>query len=663
MYELCVNDLGRFNGVPRKEWLSLRRLDQRRYARLMDWWLTCKCVTDLWFFNYYGVSYRGRAHLNAPLQQSMGHWLQHWEQSIKILLVAREHNKSQWGITRAAWRFAGDVNRRLLIRAFNGEKAKQIAGALREIIDSPAFRRRFHWVRSKKKHNSTSTVLWGNDGMMLDRSDIGIRVPSVEICGLDKNPTGGHFTDGLADDIAVADNETSELMRADLYSRHNEDTSLFLAGAERLITGTIWFRDGYMDSARQRIGQWKDMEYELFLQPCFEDVFARPFMGNEVVMLEDRQTFAIPAGTDFPGVDQLRHHQARLTFENPSLTDTDVVIREVVGNDHTHFRVNRPIESVYTSNPLAFVVSGDRPACPNKFTMDIKDEIVPAIDTAVCNRASLELKRKNMGAYVWSAQWLLNPVTRDTQMFDPDLMRTISLEEFRQLVRKERGAWFRKCDLASAKDTGSYTAILEGWVWHDMIVCSHLFWGLPRTQEILLELFRGAIRLEAEYEAKFRHTKFETAHIENTIKENLEIAQRDPYRYFSQIPGECQRFAEKYLAARGPMWIPLQIESRGSANKIDRQRDQIQPALGARRIYLVEGMAGQDRLVKELTDATAMSKVGTDSLDTLADLCAEAQAKPKEAQARQARGLYNEKQDRAARATFSRKNSLGGWGR
>lgn len=629
----------------------------------MDWWLTCKCVTDLWYFNYYGISYRGRAHLHAELQRSMAHWLQYWEKSIKILLVAREHNKSQWGITNAAWRFVGDTNRRLLIRAFNGEKAKQIGGALREIIESPVFRRRFHWVRPKTKKNSANPVMWGNDGMMLERDDIGIRVPSVEICGLDKNPTGGHFTDGLADDIAVADNETSELMRKDLYDRHNEDTNLFLAGAQRLITGTIWFRDGFMDSARQRTGQWKDMEYELFLQSCFEKVFPRPFMGNEVVMLDDRQTFAIPSGSEFPGPEELKHHQVRLTFENPSLTDTDLVIREVTWNDSTHFRVNRPIETVYTSNPLAYVVSADRPACPNKFTMDEKDELSNPMDLSVCSRASLELKRKNMGPYVWSAQWLLDPVTRDTQMFDPELLRFIEPEEFRALCKRERGAWFRKCDLASAKDTGSYTAMLEGWVWHDMIVCTHLFWGLPKTYEILLEMFRGQIRLDAEFEAKFRHTKFETAHIEGTIKENLEIAQRDPYRYFSQIPGECQRFAEKYLSSRGPMWIPLQIESRGSANKIDRQRDQIQPALGARRIYLVRGMANEDRLVKEITDATAMSKVGTDSLDCLADLCAEAQAKPKEAPARQARGLYNEMQDRAARATFTRKSALGGWGR
>lgn len=656
-----MTDLRRYHSVPVAEWKRLKNLDYPRYVRLMDWWLTCKCVTDLWYFAWYGVSYRSRAHLNAPLQRTIANWLQEWDSSIKMLLVSREHNKSQWSIIRSAWRFAGDVNRRLLIRAFNTPKAQQIAGALREIIDSEPFRRRFHWVYARRKKGSSQPSMWGNDGMMLHRDDLGIRVPSVEICGLDKNPTGGHFTDGLADDIAVADNECSELMRADLYSRHNEDTNLFLAGAQRLITGTIWYRDGFMDSARQRTGQWRDMEYDLFLQPCFEKVFDRPFMGSDVVMLDDRQTFVVPPGSEFPGINELKHHQARLTFENPSLTDTDVVIREVVENDRTHFRVNRPIETAYTTNPLAYVVSEDRPASPNKFTMDEKDELVDESNREQCNRASLPLKRKNMGPYVWSCQWLLDPVTRDTQMFDPELLQYIEPKDFKELAKKERGIWYRKCDLASAKDTGSFTSILEGWVWHDMIVCSHLFWGLPKTSEILLELFRGQIRLDAEYGAKFRHTHFETAHIEGTIRENLEIAQRDPYRYFSQIPGECARFAEKYLSERGAMWVPMATDSRGTTNKIDRIRDQIQPALGARRIYIVRGMLNEDRLVKEITDMTGQSKVGFDVADTLADLCSEAQAKPKEKKARQARGVYHEKQDRAMRSMTTRKSSLGGW--
>ncbi|HRS96184.1 MAG TPA: hypothetical protein P5179_13030, partial [Candidatus Latescibacteria bacterium] len=92
-----------------------------------------------------------------------------------------------------------------------------------------------------------------------------------------------------------------------------------------------------------------------------------------------------------------------------------------------------------------------------------------------------------------------------------------------------------------------------------------------------------------------------------------------------------------------------------------RIRDQIQPALGARRIYVLRGMLNEERLVKEITDMTNQSKVGFDVLDTLADLCSEAQAKPKEKQARQARGMYHEKQDRAVRSMVTRKSSLGGW--
>jgi hypothetical protein len=627
-------------------WRDLKHVDRSRFLAYQDYWLTAKTLLSFPHFLWYGAYWSARKHYRGELFYRMAHWMEEWAEKIKILLVAREHTKTQMAIAWMAWKLARDVNTRILIRAYNTPKAQQIGRGLRELLDSTDFRSRYTWVTPKLKRDTRQKEMWGNEGLILERPDVGVRVPSVEMCGLEKDPTGGHFNVGLCDDYAIKENETSETLQKDLFAKFEEDDNLMLAGGQRLICGTIWAKDGFLDSAKNGEKIFSDIDYDLFLQPGEVEAFPVPLAGREVVMDPDRMTFRV---ADAPISESLKYHQAKLTFENGDEGDTDVVIREVLWNDEHSFRVNRPIDDLYTGGPLGFTIGNTKPAAPSRFTLDCVDHMQPEeLRDTFPDRASLYQKRKTQGPYTYGCNVMLNPLAKESLMFDSEKIRWISKKDFDALVAKESGVWYRKCDLATSKDTGSYTAMATGFVCFKGVFLRRIFWGLPKTDEILLELFRGQLWLQDRYQANLRHTQLETQMLEKNIGEQLETAQQNPYEYFRLIQRH-KAYAEAHFANLRSMRIHISMKSRGMASKMDRIRDNLDPVLEQERLYIVEGIEHADRAEKEITEATADNDKGVDLLETIADLCAEVKPPKETRKELPTVGQFDEYQRRAIR--------------
>lgn len=615
--------------------------DGRRLRTLEGnhWWdvyLTAKCVTSFWHFLWYGAYWEARHEYYPGLHRRMADFLQDWRVddgfgqlvpvNLKFLIASRELCKTQMGLLWGVWRCVRDTNTRGLIRAWTAPKAEEIMLTMRSVFESPRFQQRFPWVRPSRRGGTVNAEMWGKDGLKLQRSVL-VRTPSIEAVGHEKDPTGGHFHWQLCDDFAVDKSENSDVVRPQLYERFQNDESLMLAGGQRLIVGTTWRKDGFLDSAVKGTGIFSDMKYGLFYQPCVDAVFEKPYSGKHARILEDRLTVVIEdEDVQFPtGADDLSRCQARLTFVSPEGLDTVVELREVLGNERRSFRVNRPFPPVL-DQPRSWFVGNEKPAAPNRFTLDAVD-----LDDAEfgIQRSSLERKRSFQGSYVFGCQYRLRPIDPDSLLFNESDLRYIARKD----LPVSEGVWYRKCDLSSSKETGGYTAILEGLVTDKAIYLTHLFWGLPDPLEIMLELFRGVLRLEQQYEAAFRHTHFEKAHIEQTIGKLLPMAMRDPYSFFKQARGEYARFADTWLSERGAVNFPIVHGARKGAKKIDRIRALLQPTLEQRRIIVLEDMPHSDRLQKEIGEATLRSEEGIDVLDVLSDMCVE--LRPKTRQMRQ----------------------------
>jgi hypothetical protein len=313
-------------------------------------------------------------------------------------------------------------------------------------------------------------------------------------------------------------------------------------------------------------------------------------------------------------------------------------------------------------------VGNVKPAAPSLFTMDVVDLMVPD-DKAeeYVSRASLPQKRRNQGSYVYSAQVLLNPRPKESALFDVEKVRSISKQEFDEMVRAVDGVWYRKCDLSSAKRTGSYTAIVTGFVCFKGVFVRRIFWGLPKTHQTLFELFRTQLWLKQVYGASFRHTQLENAHIENELRQNLIRAQRDPYDFFKNID-DCKREAELLLKDKGSIHIIIKEETRGIVNKADRIRGNFDPVLEQERFYIVEGIEHEDRAYKEISEATLEALAegkgtsGFDLLEVMSDLCAEAMPPKREAAPVEESGLYDKVNRSAARMlAISRLRGFGGY--
>jgi hypothetical protein len=653
--------------MPRSAWEKLREDEPEKFNRFMDYYLTAKCLTSFKHFVRHGVYWRARAHNNSDMHDRMIKFLQDWTISqhgvkratnLKFVMVARDHCKSQLAIAWLAWQFARNPNVCILIRSWTSPKAFEIQRALRQILESHDYQRRFDWVKPKLKSGQRQKELWGNDGLMLERTDVGVRVPSCEACGHEKDPTGGHFDFQLCDDFAVDSNENSEVLRPQLYEVFQNDNNVLSAGSQRLVLGTTWRKDGFMDQARTRSGIFEDMDYGLFLQPVVEQAFAHPLTGTEIEMAPDRQTFRL---TDNEVPDAAKLCQARLTFDTPDLTDTDIIVREVTGANGREFTINRPVESIY-DQPRAYLIGNERPAAPNRYTMDSADHIPETPSEEEIPRKSIERAKSEQGPLVWGCQMLLDPLNRDDLLFNADDIVWVQPED---LPTRER-VWYRKCDLASQKETGSFTAMIEGFITFDGVFITHLEWGNLDTMDIMMELFRGVIRLQRKHGAVFRHTQFEEAHIEHTLKKLLPYAERDPYDFFVKAGGKYEKFADKYLineeGEHPRVNVRIHSVTRGRTGKMDRISHWIDPELKRGRIHIVEGIANADRIIKEISEATLDSKVGIDVIDALSDLVSESRTRPKEKRPEVKVGTYTRINLEAQRKVSASRRAVGGWG-
>ena len=512
-------------------------------------------------------------------------------------------------------------------------------------------------MKPKMKGGARQKELWGNDGLMLERSDVGVRVPSCEACGHERNPTGGHFDFQLCDDFALGDNENSEILRPQLYELFQNDSNILSAGSQRLVVGTTWRKDGFMDEARTRSGIFDGMDYGLFVEPVVERAFPSLLTGTEIEMSEDRQTFRV---TDSEIPSEVAFCQARLTFDTPDLTDTEVIVREITGGHGREFHVNRPIESIY-GQPKAYVVGNERPVAPNRYTMDSADLVQEVPSEDYIPRKSIERARVEQGPYVGGCQMLLNPLNRDDLLFNAEDIVWVKYDDLPTTDR----VWFRKCDLASQKETGSHTAMMEGFVTFDGSFVTHLEWGNLEVMDIMLELFKGGVRLREKHQAVFRHTQFEAAHIENTLAKLLPYAERDPYDFFYKAGGKYRLFAEKWLineeGEHPRVNVVIRTETRGRTGKMDRINHWINPELTRGRLHVVEGITHADRLVKELSEATLETKTGIDVIDALSDLVSESRTKPKARRNEIKVGDFT-RINREAQLKVSGGGSLGGWG-
>jgi hypothetical protein len=647
--------VGELEGFSSLEWERLGK--HARFERFMGEYLTAKCLVDFWWHMRYGVYFRQMKHYFEPLHgpRGMAGFLMQWERerlgqrepvSVKFLVVAREECKTQEALAWLSWEFARDPNNRLLVRCYIAPKANQIMGSLRELLQTPGYRRRYPWVKPKAKVNG-QWESWNDEEFRLERDEPGIRVPSAEAHGVRGDPTGGHFTLGLYDDFETMENAMSTVARAEMLAKWKNDSNLFMAGARRLLCGTPWSRNGLIHPVVSRSGEFKKHEYDVFLQPWYVEVFAKPFSGQEPRLDGDRVTFHDCTQT-FPVLEgNLVYCEARIRFFNAVVKDVVEEVREVTWNNGTSFIVNRAIPEML-GQPLSYVIGTRKPVDPNRVTMDSVDWIPPTTvsDTRIA-RKSIHEKKREQGPLVFSSQMELDPVETTRMVLNPEWLGEVALED---IPAGER-VYYRACDFATQKKTKASTVMTTGF-WHRTgFYIQHIAYGeRMSSMDKLLELFLGQLRVR-QWGYDLLWTFLEEAMIETTLSEFVDQAEKDPFGFFQAREGYAG-YAEQYFGERRAMVIRrYNLRRGGNETKTLRIAAQ-QPEWAAHRVFYVKGCPNIDLLMDQAKSFSLESNDPNDLLDTLADLIREGKPPAEEVVAAETGGnLYWKIQGEALKRT------------
>jgi len=619
-----------FNALTKEGWEAMR--GHRLFIPFMREYLTAKCVTDFWYFMRFGVYTHAMKHYYPRLHgpDGLAGYLQDWTStdefgqersvSVKFVVIAREHCKTQIAIAWDTWQFARNPNFRLLVRAYTKPKAEEILGGVKELLDSPQFKRNFPWVRPKMKNNSTQPELWQKDRFKLERDDTGVRVPSAEACGLGVDPTGGHFSGCHYDDFEVLENAYSEIGLQDMVDTWHNDSNLRLAGSKTIVCGTTWSRKGIMYNVVNRKGLFEDHNYDIFYRPCVERMDWKPIAGEEPVLFDDRVTIRDTAQA-FPTIEgNLETCQARVRFFSQAARDTVEEIREVVWNDGTHFRVNRPFPHIL-GQPISYIIGNEKPVAPNRFTLDVIDDHPAEGVTDLLIRKSLPEKKIEQGSLVYSSQMMLDPSDPANMLLNPDKLVVVKPDGLPDGPKR----WYRSCDYASDKLGTAYTAMTTGFFHDTGFYITHIAHERQMADlDKILELIVGYLRVQ-NLGGHLEWTSFEKASLENTLDKFLIEAERDPYKFFNDRGGKYAAYAEQMFKGLNAVRINrLTLGRPSNINKPVRISSQ-QPYWESGRIHVVVGPGFVDTTAFEALKDEARyfrleGKESYDILDTLHDL-------------------------------------------
>lgn len=657
--------------LPPVEWERLRT--HRARVEVCDQWLTCKALVDFRVFQAYVVYFGQMKHYDPVLHlgpmgarhyrsSGMGEFIETWHKAMKGIVVNRWNCKTQEAMAWYVWLLGRDPNERMMLRSHTDPKVHEIVRGVRDLLLMERFQRRFPWVRPAMEKKQRK--LWSNDALLLERDITGIRTATIEAYGVKASPTGGHYTLRAYDDWETEQSANSGELLPKLFDTFQLDSNLCEAGSKTLVIGTPYVRSGFIDSMVRRIGPFEGVDYDLFYQPATVQVFPEPFLGQEPVLGDDRMTLEC-GNAGFPvGADTLEHCQARVMFFSTAAKDTVSEIREVVWNDERSFRVNRPFDAVL-GQPLSFRVLPHKPAAPTRFTLDSEDWTPPRkqMRTRIA-RTSLPRKRQEQGSYIYSCQQDLHPIDPGAQLYNDAMIHWVEPDELPGEPTMRR--WYQTVDLAGKKKTECYSSILLGyhfWTPDGSGVCvTNLTWGNLSINEAIFHIFLGALRTRRVYHSELDWTSFEAAAREEVLRDNLATAENEPRAYFEMAGGKLATLARQEFEPGHRMLLRKKHLSRGSTSKGLRFLS-IQPMVERGELYVVKGIAHEDRLREEFNTATRETTEGFDIMDTLADLIREgrspmakvAQTPPPQ------EGMYGRIQRNAILQNTLRDVGRGGW--
>lgn len=594
----------------------------------LDMYVTCLGMVDFWVFLKLLYA-RGIGHymkeVHKPVCRDLTDWRVEQHGALVPVRLAfyvthRGSCKSQIAsIALNIWHLVRDPNERIIIRSYTDKKVVDITQAIMQLMEkNECMLNRYAWCRPAKKGKRNER--WNVNYLLFDREDIGVRTASIEAYGLESSATGGHYTKRCYDDLETEQTRGSEVVRTATLDRWKEDAALCEGFSTTLVVGTTHDRDGIMNCAVK--GKKMDdldfgkMNYKLLYHPATVKTAksAWNISSDAFTLAPDRKLFTLKTPV-LPADGALKFHQVRAGFFVKNSQERVTEIREVRDNGVDWVEVNRAFPRRF-HDPIDLVVGNEKPWLPNRFTLDSLEE--SAMDSwSGVSRKSLYEEKIQQGSFFYSCNMDLDPRDPSKTFMSRDQIHLVDLKD--APGPNEPQNWFRSIDLASPKKTKCRTVIMTGFHTQDGVFVRHIAMGELTTMEILLELFLGHLRV-MEWGHMLKWTSFERASREEILRENLAMAERDPYEFFRRAGGHIQRIAEKHLREFGVIHLPKKDIPRPPMISKGQRFLSMQPDVQMGKVHIINGIEGQEDLLEDIESATPDAREGFDLLDCLHDL-------------------------------------------
>ena len=166
----------------------------------------------------------------------------------QLTLIPRAHGKSHQAAVRAAWDITRNPAVTILYVSATSSLAEKQLFAIKNILDSPVYRR--YWPNMIHKDKG-KREMWNNREISVDhptRKEEGVRDSTVFAAGLTTNITGFHADKVYLDDIVVPANAYTEEGRASVRRMYSQLASIENTGAEEIAVGTRYHPDDIYSS-------------------------------------------------------------------------------------------------------------------------------------------------------------------------------------------------------------------------------------------------------------------------------------------------------------------------------------------------------------------------------------------------------------------------------
>jgi hypothetical protein len=309
--------------------------------------------------------------LGAIHEELFAWWGREDAKDNQLVLLPRDHGKSQMAAYRVAWWITKHPETTVLYVSATANLAEKQLKAIKDIFLSDIYR--FYWPEMVNEQEGKREK-WSETEIAVDhpkRKQEGVRDPTIKAAGIGANVTGLHCTVAVLDDVVVPDNAYTQTGREQVRAFYSQLSSIESTGAKEWTVGTRYHpADLYKDMMEMTEVYFdeNDEEIEVSVYETFERVVES---NGEFLWPKQRRSDGKVFGFDQKELARKKAKYLDVTqfyaqyYNNPNAVETQIIDKSrfqyyekgSVENVSGAWYIGTKLLSVYAAVDFAYSVS------------------------------------------------------------------------------------------------------------------------------------------------------------------------------------------------------------------------------------------------------------------------------------------------------------------